>query len=122
MEGESAAVRALVRGRSLVSSRVAVVEVTKAVARYDPSADPEPMLGQLTLIDLDPELARAAAATGGYQLRALAAIHVASALRIAAGIDAFVTYDARQAAAAAAAGLRVLTPTDDPGPPSDTDR
>jgi len=109
-EDETAAVRAFVRGRSLVSSRVAVVEVTKAVARHDPSADPGPMLSQLTLIDLDPELARAAAATGGYQLRALDAIHVAAAMRVAADLEAFVTYDPRQAAAAKAAGLRVLGP------------
>jgi len=109
-------VRALVRGRSLVSSRVAVVEVTKAVARHDPSADPDPVLGQLTLIDLDPELARAAAAIGGYQLRALDAIHVASAVRVATDLEAFVTYDARQAAAALAVGLRVLMPTGDATP------
>jgi predicted nucleic acid-binding protein len=96
-----------------VSSRVAVVEVSKAVARMDPAADPAAILGQLTLIDLDPELARSAAATGGPGLRALDAIHVASALRVATDIEAFVTYDARQAAAAHAVGLRVVTPRDD---------
>jgi uncharacterized protein len=110
-EDHSSALAAAVLGRDLVSSRVAVVEVTKAVARNDPEADPEPMLGQLTLIDLDPDLARIAGATGGPGLRALDAIHVASALRVALELEAFVTYDARQAEAAEAAGLRVLTPT-----------
>ena len=79
-EDHSSALEVTVRGRDLVSSRVAVVEVTKAVARNDPEADPEPMLGQLTLIDLDPDLARIASGTGGPALRALDAIHVASAL------------------------------------------
>ena len=105
-------IRQLVTGRSLVSSRVAVVEVTKAVARVSPDRDVASVLALFTLIDLDPELARSAAVTGGSHLRALDAIHVASALRIAADIDAFVTYDARQATAAVDGGLRVLTPGD----------
>jgi uncharacterized protein len=109
-EDHSSALEVTVRGRALVSSRVAVVEVSKAVERNDPEADPEPMLGQLTLIDLDPDLARIASGTGGPALRALDAIHVASALRVAHEIEAFVTYDVRQAMAAAAAGLRVLSP------------
>lgn len=112
-EAESRALRAFVGGRALVTSRVAVVEVTKVVARQESGADAEPVLCQLTLIDLDPELARVAGATGGPHLRALDAIHVASALRIAPDIEAFVTYDTRQAAAARAVGLRVLAPTDE---------
>jgi predicted nucleic acid-binding protein len=107
------AIKTLVRDRVVLTSRVAVVEVTKAVARGNPEADAGPVLSRFVYVELDPELARVAAATGGAQLRALDAIHVASALRIATEIEAFVTYDARQATAAQAVGLPVLTPGDD---------
>ena len=100
----------LVRGRQLVASRVAVVEVVKAVARANPHADPQPMFALLAFVELDADLARIAAATGGPGLRALDAIHVASALRLGPEIDSFVTYDVRQASAAHAAGLRVSAP------------
>lgn len=96
--------------RALVTSRVAVVEVTKAVSRGNPGADPEPVLSRFLFIDLDPDLARIAGATGGAELRALDAIHIASALRVAHELEAFVTYDTRQATVAAAAGLKVLSP------------
>jgi predicted nucleic acid-binding protein len=43
-------------------------------------------------------------------LRTLDAIHLASALRIGADLEAFVTYDRRQSAAAEAMGLRVTAP------------
>jgi predicted nucleic acid-binding protein len=106
----------------MYSSRVALVEVTKAVARHDPEADPTAVLGRVSWVELDEDIAGVASSTGGPRLRALDAIHVASALRVAPEIEAFVTYDARQAAAAEAAGLRVLTPSDDPEPPLDTSR
>lgn len=70
------------------------------------------MLRRVTFVDVDRELALSAGALGGPWLRALDAVHVASALRIAAEIEAFVTYDMRQAEAASAAGLTVWTPTD----------
>ena len=82
----------------------------KAVARHDPDADPQPTLDQLTLIDLDPDLARIAGSTGGPQLHALDAIHVATAQRVAPDLEAFVTYDPRQRTAAADVGLHVLSP------------
>ena len=50
-------------------------------------------------------------AAGGPSLHALDAVHVASALRLAPEIEAFVTYDDRQADAARAAGLDVVAPT-----------
>lgn len=109
-EGGSAEMRDAISGAALASSRVAVVEVTKAVARVDPAADAAPALEAVAYVELDEELAEVAASTGTPALRALDAIHVASALLLAGQLDAFVTYDARQAAAAAAAGLRVLSP------------
>ncbi|MEX2548066.1 MAG: PIN domain-containing protein [Chloroflexota bacterium] len=112
-ETETVALQERVRGRSVVSSRVAVVEVTKAVARSNPTADPQPVLARLALVELDAELARVAAATGGAMLRALDAIHLASAQRLGSEIVAFVTYDDRQAAAARTLGLAVEAPGQD---------
>ena len=110
-ERESAALERLVAGKALATSRVAVVEVTKAVARADPGADPWDVLSLLAFVELDADLARLAGATGGPALRALDAVHVASALRLAPELEVFVTYDDRQANAARAAGLDVVSPT-----------
>lgn len=99
-----------VSGREMYSSRVAMVDVAKAVARHDPEADPTAVLGRVSWVELDEDIAVVASGAGGPRIRALDAIHVASALRVASELEAFVTYDARQAAAAAAAGLTVLSP------------
>ena len=92
------------------------MEVVKAVARANPDADPQPILALLAFVELDADLARVAAATGGTGLRALDAIHVASALRLGDEVDTFVTYDLRQAFAARAMGLHV----DGPGSPNES--
>ncbi|MDQ3937413.1 MAG: PIN domain-containing protein [Chloroflexota bacterium] len=102
--------RTAVDGRALASSRVAVVEVAKAVARVDPEADPYATFARLAFLELDAEVATMAAATGGTVLRALDAIHIASALRLGADLEAFITYDARQASAARELGLPVESP------------
>ena len=109
-EAESEALLNAVRGNILVSSRVVVVEVGKAVARADPTVDPQPLLARMVFVELDADLAQIAAGTGSAALRALGAIHVASALRVGAEIAAFVTYDDRQAGAAQLAGLTVVAP------------
>ncbi len=109
-EAESDALLDAVRGNSLISSRVVVVEVGKAVARADPTVDPQPMLAHMAFIEFDADLAQIASGTGSAALRALDAIHVASALRVGGEIAAFVTYDDRQAAAARSAGLTVASP------------
>jgi uncharacterized protein len=93
-----------------------VVEVTKAVARANPMADAQPVLARLAYVELDAELARLAAATRGVVLRALDAIHLASAQRLGTEIGAFVTYDDRQAAAAQNVGLAVEAPGQDQAP------
>jgi predicted nucleic acid-binding protein len=109
-EPESAALRRVVEGRNLASSRVAVVEVAKAVARVDPDADSQAILARLAIVELDADVATSAAATGGSHLRALDAIHLASALRLGTDVEAFITYDARQADAARQIGLNVVAP------------
>ena len=110
-EPESEALLSAVRGNTLISSRVVVVEVGKAVGRADPSVDPQPVLAHLAFVEMDADLALIAAGTGSAALRALDAIHVASALRVGGEIAAFVTYDDRQAAAARSAGLTVVSPS-----------
>ncbi|MBX3031525.1 MAG: PIN domain-containing protein [Chloroflexi bacterium] len=112
---DSEAVEVLVLDRPIFASRVAVVEVAKAVARHDPGVDPSVLFERTSWVELDPDIASAAGAIGGARLRALDAIHISSALLVRSEIDAFVTYDRRQAEAAEAAGLRVLSPTGDPG-------
>lgn len=109
-EPESDAVRELISGRQLATSRVAVVEVGKAVARANPTADPQSVLALLAFVELDADLARVAATTGGAELRSLDAIHLASAMRLGPELAAFVTYDARQAAAARSLNIDVLSP------------
>ncbi|CAN5852115.1 type II toxin-antitoxin system VapC family toxin [soil metagenome] len=110
-EPETASLQAAVGGRALASTRVAVVEVGKAVVRSNPAADPQPVFARLAMVELDADLASTAAGIGGATLRALDAIHIASALRLGSELDAFITYDARQADAARLAGLRVESPT-----------
>jgi len=66
------------------------------------------LLDRLDVVDLDREVYREAGLLPGKNLRSLDALHVAVALR--AGADVMVTYDARQAAAAAASGLPVVAP------------
>ncbi len=87
-----------------------MVEVGKAVARANPAADPLPVLSRIAFVELDNELARVAAGTGTPELRALDAIHIASALRLGPELDAFVTYDDRQASVARELGLAIEAP------------
>jgi predicted nucleic acid-binding protein len=67
------------------------------------------VLESVGLVPLDRSILLAAGAMTEPGLRALDAIHVAAAVSLG-GIDAFVSYDERQAAAARLAGLRVLAP------------
>lgn len=115
-EAESAALTAVTLGNRWFSSRVAVVEVTKAVRRRDRDADPAAILAKVSWVELDEGIAAVASSMGGPILRALDAIHVASALRVASEVGTFVTYDARQAGVARAAGIPVMSPKHVPGP------
>jgi predicted nucleic acid-binding protein len=67
------------------------------------------VLQALALLPLDRALLLAAGALAEPMLRAFDAIHIASAAAVLP-IDAFVTYDDRQAAAARLAGLRTVAP------------
>ena len=69
----------------------------------------EDVLETLALLPIDRALLLAAGAFAEPMLRALDAIHIASAVAVLP-IDAFVTYDDRQGAAARLAGLRTVAP------------
>ena len=97
----------------LISSAVAEVELSRALRRALPAdevAAGAAVLESVDLVELHAEVRALAASVGTVDLRALDAIHVASALSVAGGVDALVTYDRRLAAAARAEGLTVVAP------------
>lgn len=101
---------------SRITSRLATVEVPRALARRGAESvaiGAEPLhvvLASLQLVELDGVVAARAAALEPATLRSLDAIHLASALAIGDELAALITYDARLASAARAAGLTVLAP------------
>jgi uncharacterized protein len=118
-ESESAELRVFVAGADLVSCELALTEVPRAVRRAFarvPGFSLElalertgELLDALALLPLDRALLSAAGAIDEPALRALDAIHVAAAADLSP-IDAFVSYDERQAAAARLTGLRTMAP------------
>lgn len=119
IEDESTALRTYVGDGDLVSSELVVTELPRALRRavtrdrelslahlLERAAE---LLDALALQPLDRALLLAAGALAEPALRALDAIHVAAAVDLRS-IEAFVTYDERQAAAARLAGLRTIAP------------
>jgi predicted nucleic acid-binding protein len=117
-ENHSPALRAFIGTADLVSSESALTEVTRALRRGVPRGrlldrlitNAGLLLDEIGLVPLDRAILLAAGAFAEPNLRTLDAVHVATALD-AATIDAFVTYDGRQAAVARLAGLRVVAPS-----------
>lgn len=118
-EAESGVLRAYFEGADLVSSELVLTEVPRAVRRaaaWDPALPLDLLLERagelvdvLALRPLDRALLAGAGALAEPALRALDAIHVASAVDLGS-VEAFVTYDERQAAVARLAGLRTTAP------------
>jgi predicted nucleic acid-binding protein len=118
-EPESTGLRAYLEEADLVSSELVLTEVPRAVRRasaHDPELPAKLLIEQtaelleaVALLPLDRPLLAAAGALAEPALRALDAIHVAAAIDLAP-IDAFVSYDERQSAAARLAGLRTAAP------------
>lgn len=113
-ERESAAVAEAMADMPLrYSSEILAVELHGALHRLE---RPEllrladPLLAAIELIPFDARVRARACAGFDPPQRALDAVHLASALLIPEPGVMFVTYDDRQAIAAEAAGLRVLTP------------
>lgn len=118
-EPESAALRTFVTDADLVSCELALTEVPRAIRRaaarvrgirLEPALDRAgELLDAVALLPLDRALLAAAGAIDEPALRALDAIHVAAAVDVSP-VDAFVSYDERQAAAARLGGLRTVAP------------
>ena len=68
------------------------------------------VLDSLTLLQLSTATFERAATLDPLSLRSLDAVHVASALELGDDLDAFVTYDDRQAEALAVLGIPVEQP------------
>jgi predicted nucleic acid-binding protein len=114
-EAESEALLRLVSGREdLVTSAVAVAEVVRAARRASSSpevaARTRAVVRAVHLLAVDLKVLELAAEQDPEELRSLDAIHLASALSVEDELEAMVVYDRRLAAAAAAAGLSVLSP------------
>lgn len=119
-EPESEALRTFLSDADLVSCELVLTEVPRAIRRAAARAPRLPLdvlteragatLDALALLPLDRGLLAAAGALAEPALRALDAIHVAAAVDLSP-LDAFVSYDERQAAAARLAGLRTVQPT-----------
>ncbi len=119
-EDESAALHLFLDGADLVSSELVLTEVPRAVHRAafdDPALSTDllvaragEVLAALALVPVDRAVLMAAGAFAEPVLRALDAIHIASAVDVGP-IDGMVTYDERQAAAARLAGLRTVAPS-----------
>ena len=118
-EPETDALRRYVDGADLVSCELVLTEVPRAIRRAaaeDPHLPLEELIaraGELIdavgLLPLDRDLLAAAGAITEPVLRALDAIHIAAAIDLWP-IDAFISYDERQNAAARLAGLRTVQP------------
>lgn len=118
-EPETSALRSFLADADLVSCELVLTEVPRAIHRAaarDPRLSLRALLTRagevldaLALLPLDRGLLAGAGALAEPALRALDAIHVAAAAGLSP-LDAFVSYDERQAAAARLAGLRTVGP------------
>jgi predicted nucleic acid-binding protein len=118
-EPETAALRTFLADADLLSSELALTEVPRAIRRaasHDPALTPEPLIARagelldaVALLPIDRALLAMAGALEEPTLRALDAIHLAAAIDLSP-IDAFVSYDERQSAAARLAGLHTVAP------------
>jgi predicted nucleic acid-binding protein len=109
-----ALVAELERWPDRVSAALAFVEVHRALRRTrQPKAAhtrADVVLAMMGLIRLDQSVLSRAAQFANPEMRSLDAIHLAAALTLGDYPEAFITYDGRQAKAAAAEGLNVLQP------------
>ena len=118
-EPESSPLRSFLSDADIVSCELILADLPRAVRRavaIDPNLPLDLLIARASelveavgLVPLDRAVLGAAGAFTEPALRALDAIHVAAALTCVP-LDAFVTYDERQAAAARLAGLRTVTP------------
>lgn len=112
LEAESTALIDYLDGSHVLAatSVIAEVEVRRSLERLKAlGADPAEHVRGFFLIELSRDIRDRSVAVTPGTLRSMDAIHLATALDIHGEFD-FVTYDDRLAAAARAAGLRVVQP------------
>ncbi len=114
-EPTSAAMRSFLADRPgvpLASSALLVIETRRAVQREDPSLLPRAdlLLTRVHRVDITAAVVETASRLPEPSLRSLDAIHLATALLLGNGLEAFVCYDKRLAAAAEALGLEAAMP------------
>lgn len=109
-DGSRALHRWFVEAERIATSRVGVIETRRAARRQRHDAVRlEAMIEAIAVFELDAEIDRRASSIGPASLRTLDAIHIATAMALP-DVDAFVTYDDRQAEAARLFGLPVIRP------------
>ena len=118
-EPETSVLRTFLADADLLCSELALAEVPRAIRRaaaQDPRMPLEALLARagelfdaLALLPLDRDLLAAAGAITEPALRSLDAIHIIAAISMSP-LDAFVSYDERQSAAARLTGLRTVAP------------
>jgi predicted nucleic acid-binding protein len=93
-----------------VSTLLTETELRRSAQRlgYDQTAVTE-VLDGMQLFEIERSDYSSAGLLPGRDLRSLDALHLAAALRLR--VDFFVTYDSRQASAATALGLTVVSPS-----------
>ncbi len=111
-ETESTAMHATLQRTSVTSSVLMVTEFLRAVLREAPERmhDAVRLLDLVTMVPVTREVVLKAGHLPG-SVRSLDAIHLATALEMRQQVGPLITYDKRQAAAAEALGLDVLSPT-----------
>lgn len=113
-EEESAALGAfLANWPHRASSALARIEVERVAASVDDAdvrREARRVLKAIHLLRIDDEIVSAAATTGSSSLRALDAIHLATALRFGADLAGMIVYDRRLANAAEEHDITVWSP------------
>ena len=111
-ENESAALRRYLRGRALVSSALAGVEVTRAVMPHGGRTlrAAREVLSRIGLVRINAKVLSRAATMDPADLRTLDAIHLATASLFGESLHRFVCYDGRLANAANAGNWTVVSP------------
>jgi uncharacterized protein len=112
-EAESDALASWLRPHNvLVSSALLRTELLRAVRRGAPTRilEAREALSAFTLRTVDEEILDAAAEIAPGSIRSLDAIHLATAVRLGAELEAVVTYDRRMIEGARSLGLPVASP------------
>ena len=107
-----AILRALGSYEQRVSSRFARVELRRVALRHGRLGGAEQLLSGVALLPLDDAVPAAAERVAPASAGTLDALHLVTALRLAAAgrLDALLTYDARMADGARRHGLSVVAP------------